>query len=70
MSDIKHYARAAADPRVITEVAAQLAKTWDRRGEFTAPDGERSTEAHARTILGIFGTGQNEAAVMGYLRRA
>ena len=70
MSDIKHYARAAADPRVIAEVAAQLAKTWDPAGEFAAPDGERSPESHARTILGILGTGQNEAAVMGYLRHA
>ena len=70
MSDIRAYARAASDPRVIAEVAAQLAATWDPAGEFTAPDGDRTAEAHARTIVGILGTGQNEAAVMGYLRHA
>lgn len=70
MTDISYYARAAADPAVIAEVAAQLKSTWDPKGEFTAPDGERNTEAHARTVVGILGTGQNEAAVMGYLRYA
>jgi hypothetical protein len=70
MADIKHYARAAADPHVIAEVAQQLAATWDPAGEFRAPDGERTALSHARTIVGILGTGQNEAAVMGYLRFA
>jgi len=70
MTDISYYARAAADPGVIAEVATQLAATWDPNGEFTAPDGERTAESHARTVVGILGTGQNEAAVMGYLRYA
>ena len=68
MTDISYYARAAADPRVIAEVATQLAATWDPHGEFTAPDGERTAEAHARTIVGILGTGQNEAADPTHIR--
>lgn len=68
MTDISYYARAAADPKVIAEVARLLAANWDPKGEFTAPDGERAIESHARAVVGILGTGQNEAAVMGYLR--
>ena len=68
MTDISYYARAAADPKVIAEVARLLAANWDPNGEFTAPDGEREIESHARAVVGILGTGQNEAAVMGYLR--
>lgn len=70
MTQMRHYARAAAAPAVIAVVARALAAEWDPQGEFVAPDGERTPDAHARAVLGILGTGPDTAAVMGYLRRA
>jgi hypothetical protein len=70
MSLIRYYARAAADPRLIGDVAAKLRAEWDPAGEFEAPDGTRRPEAHAAAILGILGTGADLARVNGYLRRA
>ena len=70
MSPIRNYAQAAGDPAVISTVASLLARRWDPAGEFSAPDGTREVEAHARALLGILGTGPNTAAAKGYLRRA
>lgn len=70
MSQLRHYVRACGNPVVIEQAAAILAERWDRTGEFPAPDGARSADAHARAILGILSTGYDKAAVSGYLRRA
>jgi hypothetical protein len=70
MSLLRYYARVGGDPLVIRAVAAQLRAKWDPGGEFEAPDGTRSPEAHAATILGMLATGDNTAGVKGYLRLA
>jgi len=70
MSLLRHYARAAGNPRLVAAVAANLRTDWDPAGEFEAPDGTRTPEAHAAAILGILATGANTAGVKGYLRRA
>ena len=70
MSLLRYYARAAGNPRLVAAVAAKLTTGWDPRGEFEAPDGTRTPEAHDAAILGILATGANTAGVKGYLRRA
>ena len=69
MTRARDYARATYAPELIRKVAALLQSEWDPRREFSAPDGERAPEAHARTILAILATGADTARVRGYLRR-
>jgi hypothetical protein len=70
VTQARDYARAGGDKQLIRRVAEVLQQRWDPAAEFAAPDGERSSTSHAKTILGILSTGADNARVKGYLRRA
>jgi hypothetical protein len=70
MTQARDYARAGGDKNLIRQVAEVLQHRWDPEAEFAAPDGERTSASHAKTILGILSTGADTARVKGYLRRA
>src|SRR3954471_8636317 len=70
MTQARDYVRASASPALTQRVADLLRSEWDPAGEFAAPDGRRTSQSHAQTILAMLAPGGDTANVMGYLRRA
>lgn len=70
MTRARDYVRASANPALIKRVAELLNDDWDPANEFAAPDGNRTAESHAQTILAMLAPGGDTAIVSGYLRRA